>query len=290
MIKYSIIISSRNRLNELIETLNRIYQCSNTIQFEVLVFFDGCDFSGELTNEEKYYNLKIFSSKSKIGPSIARHLLIENSEGKYIIGFDDDSEPVNHDYLKIIDEIFSATPNIGIISFKEIRDLSKENDLNKNVTEFYTNEFVGCGFALRKSAYKKTKGFPKWMTYYGEEACVSAEFINAGYDIFFTSKIQVLHRLNRAERGKLNMIRFENQLTNTFFYYIVYHSFPFVKVIKLLWHNSIKYAIKNPDYFTHYLKALKNIVFRFSKIVQYRSPLKESTWKKIKMVRSVDYR
>ena len=59
MIKYSIIISTRNRLNELTETLNRIYQCSNTIQSEVLVFFDGYDFTSYISPSFKFDFLEI---------------------------------------------------------------------------------------------------------------------------------------------------------------------------------------------------------------------------------------
>jgi hypothetical protein len=33
------------------------------------------------------------------------------------------------------------------------------------VDEYYCNEFIGCGFAIKNEVYKATNGFPVWLIF-----------------------------------------------------------------------------------------------------------------------------
>src|SRR5690606_13336476 len=145
---------------------------------------------------------------------------------------------------------------VGVLAFQEIKgvfnsDTEALTQRQEILEEFLCSEFVGCGFAIRKEVYQATNGFPLWIDIYGEESCVSIEVLAQGYDILYTNSISVNHRVNREERFKIgrNYFRFEKQLKNTAFYYLVYYPFPLYKISRLLWHNFKKYAFTDWNYF-----------------------------------------
>ena len=97
--------------------------------------------------------------------------------------------------------MFSKNPNVGILAFEEIKgrfesDREALKVSEKDKVEFLTAEFIGCGFAIRKSVYMKTNGFPIWIDIYGEESCVSMEVMSKGYDILFSNQIKINHRVD----------------------------------------------------------------------------------------------
>jgi GT2 family glycosyltransferase len=150
---------------------------------------------------------------------------------------------------------------------------------------------VGCGFAIRKEVYEKTNGFPVWIDIYGEESCLAIEVLDLGYEIHYDNSIIVNHRVDKKKRlaqGR-NYFRFEKQLKNTIFYYVVYYPNPMLKIARLLFHNFKKYALQDLKYFYLFWKsifiAFKEMVY----VLKYRKPVKKSTMQKIKTLKGIKY-
>lgn len=291
----SILIVSKNRKEELKITLQVLEGILDLKIHEVLVFLDGCSDNSELL-QIQFDWVKWQISEKSIGASAGRHQLYPKAQGQFLIGLDDDAHPLSADFIIKTTNIFKKYPNVGIIAFQEIKGVfSSDEEALKQVTlveeKYYTNEFIGCGFAIRKVVYMATNGFPVWIDIYGEEACVSMEVLACGYDIIYSNTIKVNHRVNIAER-KLkgqNYFRFGKQLKNTTYYYLVYYPFPLASILKLYGHNFRKYALMDWAYFKVFFKTIFEVFLEIPNVMKYRSPIEEKVLKKMRSLSGLKF-
>jgi GT2 family glycosyltransferase len=275
----SILIVSKNRKEELLKTLKIIGLLIDKFQVEVLVFLDGCtDDSEALVNELKW--VRWFVSAKSIGASAARHQIYPLANAELLIGLDDDAHPLTKDFISQIDFIFQENSNVGILAFEEVKGVfASDNDAieqsEKEKKQFLCSEFIGCGFAIRKSVYMTTNGFPVWIDIYGEESCVAIEVLAKGFDILYTNLIKVNHRINREERKlrKQNYFRFGKQLKNSTYYFLVYYPDPFFAILKLYWHNFKKYALTDWECCKIYFRTIFIVLLNVPRILRYRNPV-----------------
>ncbi len=290
----SILIVTKNRPNELRLTLNKLKSNINTAIHEVLVFIDGCSETEMLISEFDWVSWEV--SEKSISASPARNKLYQKAIGKIFIGFDDDAYPINADFIQIVTTKFNTDSEIGIVAFQEIKGVftSDSNVLensNRTKENYLVSDFIGSGFAIRKDVYQQTNGFPTWIDIYGEEPCLSIEVIDLGFKILYTSEIIVNHRVNQENRlsqGK-NYFRFEKQLKNVFYYYLVYYPNPMLKIIKLLCHNFKKYGLKDFTYFKLYCKSLLIVMGNIYFVLKYRKPVKAATLERMRTFKSIPY-
>ena len=284
--KTSILIVSKDRKNELDKTLSILEKIVDFSETEILVFLDNCADSSE-SLESIYKNVNWYISKDSLGASAARNKLYRFAKGEFLIGLDDDAHPLNSDFIAKTVHIFQENKNTAIIAFEEVRgifntDIEALNKSSSAVNEYLSGSFVGSGFAIKRDCYFKTEGFPTWVDIYGEESCVAIQILDLGYDILFSNKIKVNHRVNHQERisqGR-NYFRFEKQLKNETFYYIVFYPRPLKKIMKLYWHNFKKYAFKDLNYFILYFLTLYKVILQLSKVLKFRNPVGKNTIKK----------
>ncbi|TDD98403.1 glycosyltransferase family 2 protein [Flavobacterium cellulosilyticum] len=291
----SILIVSKNRKEELEFTLTVLARVIDLSVHEVLVFLDGCtDDSSILENNIIW--VRWYSSEKSIGASAARYQLYPMAQGEILFGFDDDAHPLNADFIDKTIRLFDSHSNVGIIAFQEVKGIYALDAEALALTqspdeEYYTNEFIGCGFSIRKKVYESTNGFPVWIDIYGEESCVALEVIAKGYDILYSNTIKVNHRVNKELRkisGK-NYFRFGNQLKNTTYYYLVYYPFPIVKIFKLYLHNFKKYALTDVTFFKIFFQTILEAIWYLPKIMRYRKPVDNAILKNMGQLKNLEF-
>jgi GT2 family glycosyltransferase len=290
----SILIVTKNRPDELEITLNRLIGLLDLALHEVLVFIDGCKKTEILIT--KYPWVQWENSEISISASPARNKLYKRATGKIFIGLDDDAHPLSDHFITQTQSIFLENERIGIITFQEIRGvfISDEEALimaELKMDSYPTNDFVGCGFAIKKEVYDRTNGFPVWIDIYGEESCLAIEVLDLGYDIHYDNTIIVNHRVDKNKRLRQgrNYFRFEKQLKNTIYYYVVYYPNPILKIARLLFHNFKKYGLYNLTYFKLFWSVLFSVTKELGAVLQYRKPVQKSTLSKIKTLKGIKY-
>lgn len=283
----SILIVSKNRKEELEFTLNVLAQMIDLSIHEVLVFLDGCTDDSFVLKYEMNW-VKWYSSEKSVGASTARHQLYPKAQGEFLIGLDDDAHPLTTDFMEQTIRLFNKYSNVGIIAFQEVKgiyasDAEALNEFESSEEEYLTNEFIGCGFAIRKKVYEATNGFPVWIDIYGEESCVAIEVMSKGHDILYSNAIKVNHRVNKEVRKNSgqNYFRFGKQLKNTTYYFLVYYPFPFGRILKLYWHNFLKYALSDIQCFKIYFKTLLEVILHFPRVLKYKNQVEISIINKI---------
>src|SRR5690606_31525042 len=159
-------------------------------------------------------------------------ILYKTAKGDFLFGFDDDAHPLEWDFIQKTIQVFRSNPGVGLIAFREIKGKFFDDEIPGHLLnlqkDFNTKDFLGCGFAIKKEVYCKTRGFPKWIDIYGEEVCLALEVIDLGYNVRYTYQVSVNHRVDKEVRKLTgaNHFRFRKQLTNTSYFYLVYYPFP----------------------------------------------------------------
>ena len=289
----SFLIVTKNRPAALAFTLNKLKAQIDLSVHEVLVFIDGCTATEALI--EHYNWVQWTVSEKSISASPARNALYKKATGAIFIGLDDDAHPITTDFIAQVQAQFLTDATLGIIAFQEIRGIydSDEEALFyfKVKDSYFTNDFIGCGFAIQQSVYQQTNGFPVWMTIYGEEPALALEVLDLGYTIYYQNDIAVNHRVDVKKRmeQRRNYFRFEHQLRNSIRFYLVYYPNPFLKVIKLLVHNFKKYGVTDFHFFRLYSKVVFTFLIQIVSILSYRKPVKKETLQKRKQLKSMNY-
>lgn len=289
----SFLIVTKNRPEDLALTLKKLKSLMDFSIHEVLVFIDGCSKTETITNDFDWVNWTV--SKKSISASPARHILYKKAQGDLFVGLDDDAHPLSQNFISTIQARFSTNNNIGIIAFQEVRGvfISDEEALqqSKSIESYYTNDFIGCGFAIKKEVYTATNGFPVWIDIYGEEPALALEVLDLGYQIIYDPRIIVNHRID-IEKRKLqgrNYFRFERQLNNAIRYYLVYYPKPIKKVLKTLLHNFKKYALTDIRYFKSFITVVFKVIINLFKILKFRQPVKQETIEKKQRLKGLNY-
>lgn len=290
---FSYLIVTHNRVEDLSKTLANIYSKIDINNDEVLVYIDACEETEKF--RDKYPWVYWYSGTKRISASPARAFLYNKAKGRYLIGLDDDAHIITPNHKKIIQKLFE-NPKIGVLAFKEVRGIYESDQdaiskIEKNEILYETNDFIGCGFAIKKVVYDATRGFPIWIDIYGEEPCLSLEVMNIGYELWYTNQIAVNHRVDLEKRklqGK-NYFRFQKQLKNSFFIYYNYYEKPWFKISKLIFHNFKKYALSDIKYFKLFCSTIVDIAVDFNVKSKFRMPLQESVLKSITFKKGLKY-
>ena len=289
----SFLIVTRNRPGDLRLTLNRLEDLINASKHEVLVFIDGCKHTEPLVNEFSWVNWTV--SKESVSASPARAQLYIKAKGTIFIGLDDDANPLSENFINEIENEFAKDASIGVLALQEVRGIFKNQEDAKSqikpLEAYFTSDFVGCGFAISKTAYNSVVGFPTFIDIYGEEPCVSLQILDAGFNIKYVPHIAVNHRVDVAKRKQQgrNYFRFEKQLFNSFKYFLVYYPKPLKAIAKLFFHNFKKYALKDLSYFKAYFRVVFNVIFKLPITLKYREPVKAETLTKMRQLKALKY-
>ncbi|NJM80311.1 MAG: hypothetical protein HC854_13135 [Flavobacterium sp.] len=119
---------------------------------EVLVFIDGCGETEKIIPNFNWVKWEVSEKSSSASP--ARNALYKKASGTIFIGLDDDAHPISANFIVSVENQFKLDAIIGVLAFQEVKGIFNSNEEAlkeaKQTHSFFTNEFIGCGFAILK--------------------------------------------------------------------------------------------------------------------------------------------
>jgi GT2 family glycosyltransferase len=210
----SIVIVTWNRKNGVINLLRSIQ--NNTYKDVEVIVVDNHSTDGtvkEIRSNFPWVKL-IVMPDSSYGACEEFNIGFPNAIGKYIAVLDDDSMlPPN--WIENAVKKFEGEPeDVAVLATKivEPSGLSwpSKDKMNK---EFYCGFFSGAGTIIRRSALKKTRGYPKEYFIFGNEDELAAQFLSKGYKIKYFPEVTTYHRFGSEYRKS------SSRLAKKVFYY-----------------------------------------------------------------------
>ena len=212
--KFSIIIPLR-KVNDYIREAMPHYKNQTFKDFEIIVV-------SEADETEKFLNTKIIKV-GQVPPSEKRNIGVKNAKGEILAFIDDDAYP-DKDWLKNAAEIFkdkeiSAFGGPSLIPhnatfFQKVSN--KVYELSSRKTGIRYGEHKGrreiddwptCNFFVRKSDFKKTKGFDS-KYWGGEDTQLCYSLVKLGKKIMYDPEVIIYHHPRKTLKQHLKQTYF----------------------------------------------------------------------------------
>ncbi|MGY5354053.1 glycosyltransferase family 2 protein [Wenyingzhuangia sp. IMCC45467] len=283
-IKFSIVITTKNRLKDLIYTLKTLEVYTQRNDVEMIICDDAStDGTQEfLKNNCLEYTL-IFNKKSK-GLIANRNTLNNLAKGEYIISLDDDANFLSENVLEEIEKCFIDYPKCGVQNLRIF--WSKKTPENKISTEKYqlNKGFVGCGHVWRKIAWDEIPNYPEWFVFYGEEDFAAFQLFKQGWNILYNPKVLVHHRVDIKLRKKQKdyRLRLRRSLRSGWYLYLLFYPTNEIpkRFIYTFWQQIKKKTFKGDVKATiAVFQAILDVIYNFPRIIKNANRLTTQEFK-----------
>jgi GT2 family glycosyltransferase len=207
----AVIVPTFGRGRSVLGVLRRISSLSSPLPDEVIVHADQSDGTLEQEIAREFPAVTVLSSPGRIGPGGGRHRCLIATTCDYAISLDDDSWPVDADFLARAAALFSAWPDVAVIGASIWH--RGEKDIARTARVLPAANFVGCGHAIRVAAYRSVRGYLARPIAYGmEESDLSLQLFATGWKIVRSEELRVFHDTDRLHHNAQEITA--GQITN----------------------------------------------------------------------------
>jgi glycosyltransferase involved in cell wall biosynthesis len=255
---FSILITTKNRLNDLAFTLNRIKHLLDRNDVEFVIFDDG---STDATSEyvkQNFPNIQLQRNTVSKGYIFCRNKMLNETTATYAITLDDDAHFLTEKPLESIRNYFEEHPNCGLLALRIFWGLEEPSALVSTEKPHRVQGFVGCAHVWRMQTWREIPHYPEWFVFYGEENFASYQLFKKNWEVHYLPEVLVHHRVDvKSRRNNADYtIRLRRSLRSGWYLFFLF--FPVKKIpLKIMYSLWIQFKDK---VFKGDFKALKAIV------------------------------
>jgi glycosyltransferase involved in cell wall biosynthesis len=276
--KFSILITTKNRVSELEVTLNKIQKLISRNDLECIICDDGSSDNTSEFIKENYPQIQLVSNTISKGLIYSRNRLLSLVNSEFAISLDDDAHFITQHPLESIQEYFEKHPQCGLIALRIFWGLNEPSQIISNEQSTRVKGFVGCGHVWRMKTWNEIPNYPEWFIFYGEEEFASFQMFKKKWEVHYLPDVLVHHRVDVKSR-RLDAdysIRLRRSLRAGWYLFILF--LPISKIPKKMVYSIwMQFRLK---IFKGDLKALKaiilalfDLIYNFPKIVKNRNTL-----------------
>jgi glycosyltransferase involved in cell wall biosynthesis len=277
-IVFSILITTKNRIDDLIKTLTLSINLLNRADVECIICDDGSDDKTHIHINDNFPQVKLVRNEKSKGLIYSRNKLLSITVAQYAISLDDDAHFITNNVLEFIDVFFENNPRCAVQAFRIFWGKNIIENTACNLKPKRVKGFVGCGHVWRMSAWNKIPDYPEWFIFYGEEAFASYQLFKNNWEVWFVPQVLVQHRVNIKSRKKDEdyQLRLRRSLRSGWYLYFMF--FPKKEIPKKLAYTfwmQLKLKVFKGDYkaFFAIIGATFNLILNLPKLIFKRKPL-----------------
>ncbi len=283
MIRFAILISTKNRRADLEITLLNIGNLISRDDVECVIYDDGStDGTFDFVSRD-FPNVKLLRNEISKGYLYCRNAMLIKTQAQFAISLDDDAHFLSHDPLEKIESYFDENPECGAIAFRIFWGKDAPESTYSDAEPRQVKGFVGCGHAWRIEAWRKIAGYPEWFEFYGEENFASLSLFKQGFSVYYLPEILVHHRVDMKMRRSAAdfKIRYRRLLRADYYmFFIFYPTFTALKktVSSIFAQIRTKIMRGQPQLFWPMAGAVADVVHNIPSIVAARNKLTKSEY------------
>ncbi|ESU22179.1 family 2 glycosyl transferase [Flavobacterium enshiense DK69] len=273
-IKFSILITTKNRLEDLLYTLSKIKYLLEREDTECVICDDGSDDQTYQTIKATFPEIKLLKNKVSKGLIYSRNRLMKASVGDYAISIDDDLHFITSNPFERIEVFFQKHPKCAVQSFRIFWDKNEPERTATTQTSEIVNGYAGGAHVFRRTAWKEIPDYPDWFVFYGEENFASQQLYKKGWEVHYVPEILVNHRVDLKNRigGTDYRLRQRRALRAGWYLYFMFCPWQFLpkKVVYTLW-MQVKtkvIAYRSFFFFTVVLQALWDVFINLPRLMR----------------------
>ncbi len=185
-------IATYGRARQLASTLHRLLEAEQQAQ-EIIVHVDGGDNETPGMLASRFGSrVAVLVSSDRVGPGGGRNRILERTATDLLLSLDDDSWPMDADFLGMAEDLMGSRPDAGAIGAVVVLpgDSAPERVAEIQETDCYEN----CGVMLRTTAMRRAGSYLPLRYAYGmEEADVALRMLDAGWKVYVSRDLRVFH-------------------------------------------------------------------------------------------------
>jgi GT2 family glycosyltransferase len=200
--RYAAVIATHNRATELARTIRQLHALAPAPD-EILICADGCTDGTAVMVRENFPHVTILENPTRLGSVPSRDRLLRTATGELVLSLDDDSYPIEPDFLQRAAEFFDREPRLAVLWFPQ---RSEEFPASLELLDFgpdtATATFVSSGAVLRRSAYLALPGYPPLFGHSYEEPDFGLQCISHGFLLRRHTGLTIRHHYSGRNRNE----------------------------------------------------------------------------------------
>jgi glycosyltransferase involved in cell wall biosynthesis len=198
--RFSILITTKNRLTDLVFTLDKIKPLLDRQDVVCLICDDG-SYDGTAQHlQTNYPEIQLLQNSTSRGLIYSRNRLLSLVSTEFAISIDDDAHFLLENPLEFIQDYFEGHPNCGLLGFRIFWGLAAPSSLTSTEKSHRVSGFVGCAHVWRMKAWRDIPNYPDWFIFYGEENFASYQLFKKHWDIHYLPEVLIHHRVDLKAR------------------------------------------------------------------------------------------
>ncbi|MBP6556923.1 MAG: glycosyltransferase [Flavobacterium sp.] len=275
--KFAIHISTKNRKDDLIHTLNQIRSLCAQSNVECVVFDDGSTDGTLEAVKNQFSQITLLRNETSRGYIYCRNKMLNETQADYAVSLDDDAHFLSEKPLEIIESYFKENSNCGLIAFRIYWSKTLPVSTITSQKPERVKSYVGCGHAWRMAAWRSIPNYPEWFEFYGEESFASLQLFKNNWEIQYLPSVFIQHRVDLKQRKNIGSdfaLRYRRGIRAGWFNVFLFY--PFFKGLQFfgysLWMQFKTKILKgNFRIVLPLLSALFDLIYHFPKILKQRN-------------------
>ena len=205
--KVAISITTRNRRADLERTL-QILAALKPPADEILVVADGCEADMAELVRSRYPNIHLWINPIGQGSIPSRDRMLREAGSEIVLSLDDDSYPLEKDFLGQLKLLFADQPNLAVLTFPQITDEYPETLAQapaKDAPRMWIGSFANSGAAFRRAVYLQLPGYVPAFQHSYEEPDYALQCIAAGFEVVLEPTLTIRHHYSGVARNEMRM-------------------------------------------------------------------------------------
>jgi len=282
--KFSIQITTQNRLKELNFTLQKVVHLLNRSDVECRIYDDASTDDTSTFIKKNYPNIILSRNEKPLGLIYCRNKMLNATQAQYAISIDDDLHFISQNPLENIEKYFEENPKVAVLSFRIFWNKNEPESTQTNQKPQRQKSFAGGANVWNINHWNKIPNYPDWFFFYGEEDFASYQLLKKGYEVHYFPEVLVNHRVDLKSRKNNNdyITRSRRSLRSGWYLYFLFYP---LKVIPKKWFSSICNQFKNKTLRGDFkgtaaiFLAMTDVLFHFPKLIKNRNKLNSFQYK-----------
>ena len=198
-----ICIATHNRRDDLARTLAALARLSPAPD-EIIVAADGCTDGTADWVRSSHPGVRLIVHDAAHGSVPSRNELAAACGSDVFVSLDDDSYPLESDFIAHVRALFAARPRLAVASFPQRTDEFPET---LAATDFgpaeFTGSFANSGAAIRRAAFEELGGYPAFFFHAYEEPDFALRCVCTGWQVRHEPALTIRHHFTGAQRNEL---------------------------------------------------------------------------------------
>ena len=199
----AICIATHNRRGDLTRTLREIARLDPP-PAEIIIAADGCtDGTPEFVAKE-YPQARLLTHAEARGSIPSRNEMAAVCASDVFLSLDDDSHPIETDFLSRLAKLFVENPALAIASFPQRTDefpaTLTQTDFGPS---FFTGSYANSGAAIRRAVFAKLGGYPDFFRHAYEEPDFALRCCAAGWQVRHETSLTIRHHFTSVQRDEM---------------------------------------------------------------------------------------